>query len=84
MDQKARFNQMIGGRAPPLSDTSYVMVASAIANEGMLCVGPAGCGKSVLLRQIKAVLEGQQQKVRVCAYTHAGCRMVGGERTCCI
>ena len=45
----------------------------------MLCDGPAGCGKSVLLRQIKAVLEGLQQKVRVCAYTHAACRMVGGE-----
>ena len=45
----------------------------------MLCLGPAGCGKSVLLKQTKAVLEGLDHKVRVCAYTHAACRMVGGE-----
>ena len=78
--EKARFNEMVSsGQALPLSDVSYAIVASAIANEGMLCLAPAGCGKSVLLRQIKAVLEGLQHKVRVCAYTHAACRMVNGE-----
>jgi len=70
---------MIAAQAPPLTDTAFVILKSAIDKQGMLCVGPAGCGKSVLLRQIKAVLEGLQHKVRVCAYTHAACRLVGGE-----
>ena len=50
LDQKARWNKLIEGKAQPLSDTSYFIVASAIGHEGMLCVGPAGCGKSVLLK----------------------------------
>ena len=33
----------------------------------------------MLLKQLKAVLQGLQFKVRVAAYTHAACRMVGGE-----
>ena len=59
--------------------SNFAIAASAIENEGMLCVGPAGCGKSVLLQQIKALLKGLGHKVRVCAYTHAACRMIGGE-----
>ena len=55
--EKARFDEMVRGQgALPLSNVSYAMVASAIKNEGMLCLAPAGCGKSVLLRQLKAVL----------------------------
>ena len=37
---------------PPLSDASFAIATDAIANEGMLCLAPAGCGKSVLLKQI--------------------------------
>ena len=86
LEERARYDEMIssssarsGQSLPPLSDVSFAIVASAIANEGMLCLGAAGCGKSVLLKQIKAVLEGLDHKVRICAYTHAACRMVGGE-----
>ena len=64
---------------PPFSDVSFFIASFAIKNEGMLCLGPAGCGKSVLLKQIKTVLEGLGKNVRVCAYTHAACRMVGGD-----
>ncbi len=74
LEEKARFDLMIascGQAVQPLSDVSYAILASAIANDGMLCVGAAGCGKSVLLKQVKAVLEGLEHKVRVCAYTHA-------------
>ena len=56
-----------------------MIAADAIGNEGMLCLAPAGCGKSVLLEQIKAILQGLKCNVRVCAYTHCACRLVGGE-----
>ena len=57
LQEKARFNSMCAERGVPLlSSVSYVIVAHAIANGGMLCVAPAGCGKSVLLKQTKAVL----------------------------
>ena len=86
LEERARFDEMIsssssrsGQSLPPLSDVSFSILASAVANKGMLCLGPAGCGKSVLLKQIQAVLECLGDKVRVCAYTHAACRMVGGE-----
>ena len=59
---------------PPLSNVSFGIATNAIFNHGMLCLGPAGTGKS-----IKAILEGFEQKVRVCAYTHCACRLVGGE-----
>ena len=65
LNQKARWNELIEGKTPPLSDAAFVMLANAIHHEGMLCVGPAGCGKSVLLKQFKAVFEGLQCKVRV-------------------
>ena len=80
LEEKARFNSMVAAYGVhELSSVAYLIIANAIANEGMLCVSPAGCGKSVLLKQAKAVLEGMQKKVRVCAYTHAACRMVNGE-----
>ena len=79
--EKKTFDEHIASFAtplPPLSNASYLIVSTALESEGMLCLGAAGCGKSVLLKQIKAVLEGRGDKVRVCAYTHAACRMVGG------
>ena len=83
LEQKALYDQLIRKTSdqplPSLSDASFAIAGYAIENEGMLCVGPAGCGKSVLLRQIKALLVGLGHKVRVCAYTHAACRMIGGE-----
>ena len=77
---EAKSKQGVAAEAlPPLSDTSFVIAADAIGNEGMLCLAPAGCGKSVLLKQIRAILRGLKCNVRVCAYTHCACRLVGGE-----
>ena len=77
---RTRFNEILSASSVPLlSEVSFFIASFAIKNEGMLCLGAAGCGKSVLLKQIKTVLEGLGNKVRVCAYTHAACRMVGGE-----
>ena len=83
LEQKALHDELIRKTSdqalPLLSDVSFAIADAAIGNGGMLCLGAAGCGKSVLLQQIKALLKGLDHKVRVCAYTHAACRMIGGE-----
>ena len=50
------------------------IVEQILANEGGLITGPAGTGKSVILRNIKIILVKQEQKIKVCAYTHAAAR----------
>ena len=52
-------------------------VIAAINNGGALILGAAGTGKSEILRTLRAYL--RDSKVRVCAYTHAASRLVGGE-----
>ena len=47
-----------------------------IDNKGGLVTGPAGTGKSVILKQLRAHLKGE--KVFTCAYTHAAARLTGG------
>ena len=47
LEEKARFNSMTAARGVHELSQAYVIVASTIANSGMLCVGPAGCGKFV-------------------------------------
>ena len=49
-----------------------------LANEGGLVTGPAGTGKSVILKTIMRKLATQEQNIKVCAYTHAAARLVGG------
>ena len=68
------------------------VIYSDIGGRGALILGAAGTGKSEVLRTIRKVLGGDEeeetpkkkkkqkkQAVRVCAYTHAATRMVGGE-----
>jgi len=76
MEEKAKFDEWISSFAartgqplPPLTNVSYLILSTALESEGMLCLGAAGCGKSVLLKQAKAVLEGRGDKVRVCTHT---------------
>ena len=71
LEEKARFNSMIAARGVhELSHVAYVIVASAIANSGMLYVSPAGCGKSVLLKQVRLLVP--CRRGRVAAAEHAG------------
>ena len=43
----------------------------------MCCLGPAGTGKSVTLRAVKAALEGQGLTVAAICLTHTGARNIG-------
>ena len=43
-----------------------------------MVTGPAGTGKSVILKNLKEALQARGQTVNVCAYTHAAARLVGG------
>ena len=54
------------------------IVEQILANKGGLVTGPAGTGKSVILRTIMRKLATQEQNIKVCAYTHAAARLVGG------
>ena len=59
------------------NQTYEEQVALAIIdNKGGLVTGPAGTGKSVILKQLRAHLKGE--KVFTCAYTHAAARLTGG------
>ena len=59
------------------NQTYEEQVALAIIdNTGGLVTGPAGTGKSVILKQLRTHLKGE--KVFTCAYTHAAARLTGG------
>ena len=45
---------------------------------GALVTGPAGVGKSVLLKKLREELVRRGETVHVCAYTHAAARLIGG------
>ncbi len=48
LEQKALYDELIRKTSdqplPSLPDASFAIAGAAIENEGMLCVGPAGCG----------------------------------------
>ena len=48
-------------------------------NRGAEIIGAAGVGKSQIIKALKIFLEQEGQKVIVCSYTHASCRLVGGQ-----
>ena len=76
------WNQLIaatGSSQPALSDATFAIIEQILDNEGCLLLGPAGTGKSTILNALKVVLGAGGHKVKVCAYTHAACRLVGGE-----
>ncbi len=51
LERRAQYDEMLSSSSvPPFSDVSFFIASCAIKNEGMLCLGPAGCGKSVLLK----------------------------------
>ena len=61
-------------------DPFQAMVTCAVyLNEGGLVTGPAGVGKSFVIRALKMLLEAKGKPVRTCAYTHAATRLVGGD-----
>ena len=51
---------------------------TVLKNEGGLITGPAGTGKSVLLKQIRQAIKDRGETVFTCAYTHAAARLIGG------
>ena len=51
---------------------------TVLENEGGLITGPAGTGKSVLLKQIRQAIKDRGETVFTCAYTHAAARLIGG------
>ena len=62
-----------------LAESQAHIVLTAVGNEGAQIIGPPGSGKSQMIKALKAFLESLGQKVIVCAYTHAACRLVGGQ-----
>jgi len=62
----------------PLDKAQAMAVVVAVENEGGLVSGPAGVGKSQILRAMKVYLESMDQKVITCAYTHCATRLIGG------
>ena len=70
---------IIGTCEGKLDESQAHVVLAAIANEGAEIVGAAGVGKSQIIRALGKTLEQEGQKVIVCAYTHAACRLVGGQ-----
>ena len=54
-------------------------VLAAANNMGAKIIGPAGTGKSQVIKATRAYLESLGFKVIVAAYTHAACRLVGGQ-----
>ena len=78
--RKMEWDQLIADRSqPPLSDAAFAIIEQILDDEGCLLLGPAGTGKSTILNALKVILGANGHKVRVCAYTHAACRLVGGE-----
>ena len=78
--RKLEWNELLAARGcVPLSDASFSVLERILNNEGGLVLGPAGTGKSTILNALKVILTNNGHKVKVCAYTHAACRLVGGE-----
>ena len=78
--RKLEYNQLLAASSSvPLSDASFNIIERILDNEGGLVLGPAGTGKSTILNALKVVLNAGGHKVKVCSYTHAACRLVGGE-----
>jgi hypothetical protein len=63
----------------PRLDRFQVYTVLAAIYSGALVVGAAGTGKSEVLRTIHAFSQESNEHSRVCAYTHAATRLVGGE-----
>jgi hypothetical protein len=68
--------KLCGGK---LAESQAHILLTAVGNEGAQIIGPPGVGKSQIIKALKAFLESLGQKVIVCAYTHAACRLVGGQ-----
>ncbi len=62
-----------------LDESQALIVLAAATNRGAEIIGAAGVGKSQIIKALRTFLEQQGQKVIVCAYTHAACRLVGGQ-----
>ena len=78
--RKMEWNQLLAASSSvPLSDATFSIIERILDNEGGLVLGPAGTGKSTILNALKVVLNAKNCKVKVCSYTHAACRLVGGE-----
>ena len=78
--RKLQHNQLLAASSSVLlSDATFSILGRILNNEGGLVLGPAGTGKSTILNALKVVLTNTGHKVKVCAYTHAACRLVGGE-----
>ena len=67
------------GANPRLDEFQVLAAVAAIGAGGAMISGAAGVGKSEVLRAIRDALVAEGHKVRVCAYTHAATRLVGGE-----
>lgn len=62
-----------------LDESQAHVVLAAMTNGGAEIIGAAGVGKSQIIKALRTSLEQEGQKVIVCAYTHAACRLVGGK-----
>ena len=63
----------------PLDAYQAMGVVAVAENNGGLVSGPAGVGKSQILRALRKYLEHRGNRVVCCAYTHAASRLVGGQ-----
>ena len=78
--RKLEWNQLLPASSTvPLSDATFGIIERILDNEGGLVVGSAGTGKTTILNALKVVLNATGHKFKVCSYTHAACRLVGGE-----
>lgn len=76
---REKYVKIIADTNPVLDRFQILVVLAVLLNGGGLVVGAAGTGKSEVLRTIRDILRSEDRKVTTCAYTHAACRLVGGE-----